>query len=97
MSNFAICDINGKQYKIESGKVFEASEVSAENLEIKVLAIVKDDKLDLGKPYLTEKLKIKVLEQVKKAKIRVAKFHAKANYRKVTGYRQKALKLLWES
>lgn len=97
MSNFAICDIGGKQYKIEPNKIFEASGISAENLVIKVLAMVKGDKLALGKPYLKEDLKIKVLGEIKKAKIRVAKFHAKANYRKVTGYRQKALKLLWES
>ncbi len=96
MLNFAICDINGKQYKIEPGKIFEVSGGSGENPEIKVLAMVKNDKLNLGKPYLKEDLKIKVLGEIKKAKIRVAKFHAKANYRKVTGYRQKALQLLWE-
>ena len=97
MSTFAICDIGGKQYKIEPGKVFEVSGVSAESLDVKVLAMFKDDKLDLGKPYLKDILKIKVLGEIKKAKIRVAKFHAKANYRKVTGYRQKALQLEWDN
>ena len=68
-----------------------------DNVASKLLMVVEDDKVKLGKPYLDEKIKIKKLEDIKKKKIRVAKFHAKANYRKVTGSRKRMTKIVLES
>ena len=89
MINFVIGEINGKQYKIEENKPFLIDKMEGKEIEAQVLCIVKDDNIELGKPYLKKKIKLEILEDVKGKKIRVAKFHAKANYRKVTGSRPK--------
>ena len=95
MIKYAICEIGGKQYKLVPKVPVEVDLVAGE-IEAKVLMIV-NDKVKLGSPYINEKLKIKKLEDLTKRKIRVAKFHAKANYRKVTGSRRKITKIVLES
>ncbi len=98
MLKYAICEIAGKLYKIEPNKPFQillSSQVS--NLEAAVLLAVDDKKVQIGKPYLKEKLKLKVLETFKGKKIRVAKFHAKANYRRVKGFRPKFVKVVLDN
>ncbi len=95
---YAICEINGKQYKVESNKPFEVDLVEgAKNIEASVLLMVDQGKLNLGKPYLKEKMKLEVLAEYKKDKIRVAKFHAKANYRKVTGSRRQVTQVVFKA
>lgn len=88
MLNYAIVEISGRQYKIEPGKsILVDSLGDIKNLDCdKVLLLSDDDKLSIGKPYLKEVLKFTV-EEARGEKIRVAKFHAKANYRKVRGSR----------
>ena len=95
MIKYAICEIGGKQYKLVPKVPVEVDLVSGE-LEAKVLMVV-NNKIKLGSPYLSEKLNIKKLEDLTKRKIRVAKFHAKANYRKVTGSRRKVSKIVLEA
>ena len=95
MIKYAICEIGGKQYKLVPKVPVEVDLVAGE-IEAKVLMIV-NDKVKLGSPYINEKLKIKKLEDLTKRKIRVAKFHAKANSRKVTGSRRKITKIVLES
>lgn len=91
---FAIVQISGRQYKVNEGKsllvdflgdikTFEAD---------KILLIADDDGVKIGKPYLTDKLMFNV-ETIKKDKIRVATYHAKANYRRVKGIRPLKSKL----
>lgn len=65
--------------------------------DVPVLVLAEDSKIKIGKPYLKEKLKLKVLETFKGKKIRVAKFHAKANYRRVKGYRSILSKVVLSS
>lgn len=91
MLNYAICEISGKQYKVVPGKAFEVSFQGEENSEIEanILLLAMDDKLKIGNPYLKEKLTLKCIENIKGSKIKVSKFHAKANYRRTTGYRSK--------
>lgn len=98
MLKYAICEIGGKQYRVEPGKPFEVGIPSAGNiLEANVLIKLDDGKIQVGKPYLKEKLKLKVLETVKGKKIRIAKFHAKANYRRVRGFRPQISKVILEA
>ncbi len=87
---YAICEINGKQYKVLPNKPFEVDWLGDDQKEVsaKVLLLADNEKLEIGSPYLKEELKLTNLETVKKPKIRVAKFHAKANYRKVKGFRR---------
>ena len=95
MLNYAICEISGKQYKIIPGKVFEISlQKEGKDIEADVLLLSEDGKLEVGTPYLKKRLTIKRVEDTKGPKIRVNKFHAKANYRRSIGYRSKITKVV---
>lgn len=96
MSKYAVCEIAGKQYKVEPGKPFDVNLTVEKSLEVPVLMSVDDNKVTVGKPYLKEKFALKVLAQKKGPKIRVAKFHAKANYRRVRGHRAELSTLVWD-
>lgn len=96
MLNYAICEISGKQYKVVPGQTFEVSLLSpGDKILANVLLLYEDNKLQIGKPYLKEKLTFKRIEDIKGKKIRVSKFHAKANYRKTIGFRPKLTKVVW--
>ena len=89
---YAVVTSGGKQYKVIEGQVLEIDKIEAEsgaNYTLdKVLLTVDGDSIHVGTPYLKDTVVIaKVLEQVKGDKIRVAKFKAKARYRKVQGFR----------
>lgn len=96
MLNYAICEISGKQYKIVPGQTLEVAlqKGSDQDIEANVLLVSEDGKLKIGNPFLKEKLLLKRLESGKGEKIRVSKFHAKANYRRTTGYRSKITKVV---
>lgn len=96
MLNYAICEISGKQYKVVPGKAIEvAFQGEADSdIEANVLLLSEGDKLTIGSPYLKDKISLKRLENGKGEKIRVSKFHAKANFRKTTGYRSKITKVV---
>ena len=96
MSKYAVCQILGKQYKILPGVPFNVDKSDeVKKIEADVLLISTDGKIEVGKPILKEKISLDVLEQVKGEKVRVAKFHAKANFRRVTGMRPKYTKVVW--
>lgn len=83
---YAVVEIAGKQYLAEPDKELVVGNLGdVKSIETdKVLLIADEEKLELGKPYLKGTLKFDVVG-VDKRKIRVAKFHAKANYRRVMG------------
>ncbi len=87
---YTIFELSGRQYLIEPGKTIEVDLLQAEkSLKVEnVLLKVDGDKIQIGTPYLKDSLELEVVGNVKKDKIRVAKFHAKANYRKVIGSRR---------
>lgn len=95
---YTICEIAGKQYKLTPGNpvLVDLLNLSEGEKEVKVKALAKSDgdKLEIGTPYLKEEVKLEVLEQVKGEKIRVAKFHAKANFRRVNGHRAKLTRVV---
>ena len=96
MVTYAVCEINGKQYKVIPNKEVTVDlQEDKKDLQASVLLLSEDGKLKIGKPYLKEKLDLKNLGDASLAKIRVAKFHAKANFRKVTGSRAKVTKVIW--
>jgi large subunit ribosomal protein L21 len=98
MFNYAVCEISGKQYKVVPGVQFNvALQEETKEISAKVLMLVEGDKVQVGSPYLTQELKLKVLENGMDKKIRVAKFHAKANYRRVRGYRSKITKVVYSA
>ncbi len=91
---YAVIATGGKQYKVEEGAILEVEKLDVEaDKELtfdQVLLYVADDTVVVGQPTLTDiTVTAKVLDQIKGEKIRVAKFKAKARYRKVTGHRQR--------
>ena len=96
MLNYAVCEIGGKLYKLMSNQemMIDFQGDKEQEIEAKVLLLAEDGKLKLGKPYLKEKITLKVLGSLKGKKIRVAKFHAKANYRRLKGARAKLTKVI---
>ena len=97
MLNFAICEISGKQYKILPNQPIEVDWLGEEEKKIDAQVLLRSDegKTEIGSPYLKEKLTLDILETTRGEKIRVAKFHAKANFRKVTGHRSKKTKVVY--
>ena len=96
MLNYAICEISGKQYRVIPGETLEVNlqRGADQNIEAKVLLLSEDGKLKIGNPYLKDSLKLERVGDVKGKKIRVSKFHAKANYRKTVGFRSKITKVV---
>lgn len=94
MLKYLVCEIGGKQYKVVPGKPINIDwqGVDVKNIEVPVLLKSQDNKVEIGKPYLKDKIKLECLGEIKGEKIRVAKFHAKANYRRVLGFRPKYTK-----
>lgn len=96
MSDYAICEISGKQYKLIPNNPIEVDFLNeVKEVEVAVLLLSQGGKVKIGNPYLKEKLNLKFVETTRGDKIRVAKFHAKANYRRVIGHRSKQTKLVW--
>lgn len=97
MSNYAICEISGKQYKVIPNQALEVDFQGEgdKDIEANVLLLSENEKLKIGNPYLKEKLTLKYLGNIKGSKIKVRKFHAKANYRRTTGFRSKLTKVMW--
>lgn len=95
MLQYAICEILGKQYKVLPSHAIQIDwqKDSPDTVEAKVL-LLNDGKIRIGNPYLKEKLILKSQGMGSGEKIRVSKYHAKANYRKVKGSRRKFLKVI---
>ena len=90
---YAVVKTGGKQYKVSAGDVVEVEKLDlAKDAQVKfdsVLLYADDGVFSVGQPYINGvSVNGTVLEQKKGEKIRVAKFKAKARYRKVTGHRQ---------
>lgn len=96
MLNYAVCEIGGKQYKIYPNQTFEIPyQEETHDVEVSVLLLAENSKVKLGSPYLKEKITLKGVGNTLGKKIRVSKYHAKANDRKVTGIRPKFTKVSW--
>lgn len=99
---YAVIVQSGKQYKVKPGDIIEVDRLeAAQATKIvlpEVLLYVNEDKVEIGTPFVKEvTIAAKVLEHKKGEKIRVAKFKAKARYRKVIGFRPYLTKLQIET
>ncbi len=101
MLNYYLVEISGKVYKIEPRKEYLVNFLKDEKIleTDRVLMESAEGGIKLGYPYLKKILKFEVLAHSKGKKIRVAKYSAKANYRKVKGLTPvfSRIKLLKES
>lgn len=90
---YVIVESGGKQYKASEGDVLEVERLKAQPGEgytfKKVLLYTADGVCKIGQPQLSGiTVAGKIIDHVRGEKIRVAKFKAKAKYRRVTGHRQ---------
>lgn len=93
---YSVIQIGSRQYKIERDQTIEIDKLQEEAKTLmveKILLIVDENKVLIGTPYLKEKIELEVLGNVKKDKIRVATYKAKANYRRVIGQRRQMTKV----
>ena len=87
---YAVIQTGGKQYKVSEGQTLEVDKLDAKDGFVtfeKVLLLVSDENVEIGKPLLNTNVKAKLLEQKKGDKIRVAKFKSKVRYRRISGFR----------
>jgi large subunit ribosomal protein L21 len=95
---YAVITSGGKQYKVTEGQVIEVDKLPVEAGSTfafeQVLLSVDGSSVNLGSPYINNVVvTADVVEQTKGDKIRVAKFKAKARYRKVQGFRAQLTKV----
>lgn len=99
--NYAVIKTGGKQYKVTQGEVITVERVPVgpnEMLTFPVLMAAEDGKVEFGQPLIEGFVVTgKVLEHIRGEKLRIAKFKAKARYRRVTGHRQELSKVMIET
>ena len=93
---YAVVLAGGKQYKVSEGDILEIDKIAIQDSYTfsQVLLYVDGDEKMVGTPALSGVVVTAgVLENKKGKKIRVAKFKAKARYRKVMGFRPSLTKI----
>nr|YP_010201394.1 ribosomal protein L21 [Skeletonema grevillei]YP_010201452.1 ribosomal protein L21 [Skeletonema grevillei]UAM92034.1 ribosomal protein L21 [Skeletonema grevillei]UAM92086.1 ribosomal protein L21 [Skeletonema grevillei] len=98
---YAIVEISGRQFWIETGKYYDLNRIPTElGKEItlnRVLLVNNDGELLIGKPYLDSvKVKGKILEHLRGRKTIVYKMRPKKKTRKKQGHRQDLTRVLIE-
>ncbi len=96
--NFAVIKAAGKQYKVTPGSILEVDKIEGEkgkNISFDEVLLLGDDKTTLiGTPLVKNaSVTAKIVDQIKGDKVRVAKFKAKARFRRVTGFRSQLTKI----
>lgn len=90
---YAVIRTGGKQYKVSPGQKLKIETLKAAageqvNFE-EVLLVSKDDKIQLGAPYIKgAKVSAKVLDHGRHKKIRIIKFKRRQHYDRQAGHRQ---------
>ncbi len=99
---YAIIETGGKQYRVEEGSIVNVellpAEVGSPVDFDRVLAVKKENRLQVGQPYIEGALvRGKVLDHGKGRKIIVFKYKSKKNYRRKQGHRQPYTRVMIES
>ncbi len=90
---YAIIEAGGQQFKVSPGDTIKVQKLSHEGgNEIsldKVLMVSKDDKVQVGKPFIKNaSVKAEIKGDGKSAKVLVYKQKPRKGYRKLNGHRQ---------
>ncbi|MBR2282030.1 MAG: 50S ribosomal protein L21 [Spirochaetales bacterium] len=90
---YALVEILGKQYKAEEGKSVQVdlvdAEIGAKVTYDSVLAVVKEDDVKFGAPYVEgASIEATLESNTKGDKVRVFKYHRRKGYRRTQGHRQ---------
>ena len=96
---YAIVEISGRQFWIETGKYYDFNRISTDlGKEItlnRVLLLNNDGNILVGQPYLESvKIKAKILEHLRGKKTIVYKMRPKKKTRKKQGHRQELTRVL---
>lgn len=96
--NYAVIKASGKQYKVTPGLILDVDKIEGEKDKLltfsEVLLTGDGEKISVGTPLVTgATVTAKIVDQVRGEKVRVAKFKAKARYRRVTGFRASLTKI----
>lgn len=99
---YAIVEISGRQFWIETGKYYDFNLISIElGKQIilnRVLLLNNDGEILIGKPYLeTVTIQGKILEHLRGKKTIVYKMKPKKKTRKKQGHRQELTRVLIEN
>lgn len=92
----AVFQLGSRQYLIKPGQTIEVDRLPEDTKSLsidKVMLIVDDGKVEVGEPYLKQILNFKVVGNVRKPKVRVETYKAKANYRRVIGQKREMTKI----
>ena len=98
---YAIVEISGRQFWIETGKYYDFNRISLDLgkqiLLTRVLLFNNNGEILIGKPYLESvKIKGKILEHFRGRKTIVYKMRPKKKTRKKQGHRQNLTRILIE-
>ena len=98
---YAIVEISGRQFWIETGKYYDFNRIPTElgkKITLnRVLLLNNDGDVLIGKPYLeTVKIKGKILEHLRGKKTIVYKMRPKKKTRRKQGHRQELTRVLIE-
>ena len=98
---YAIVEISGRQFWIETGKYYDFNRIPTElGKQItlnRVLLLNNEGDVLIGKPYLESvKIKGKILEHLKSKKTIVYKMRPKKKTRRKQGHRQELTRVLIE-
>ena len=88
---WAVIEIGKRQYKVEKGQTLSVQRLKQEGKTSfdKVLLLCKDDKVEVGTPYLKNvKVEADILGEKKSEKVIVYKYKRRKKYRKRRGHRQ---------
>ena len=92
MAKFSVIKVSGKQYLVKNGDEILVDKLESkvnEQIALDTLLSFDDEKLSmqLGKPNITTKTKVKIIEHLKGEKINILKFKSKVRYTKRQGFR----------
>lgn len=99
MARLAVIKTGGKQYLVKMNDEIIVNYIPGnkekDTLDLETLSFFDEDggKVEMGSPALASSVKAEIISHLKGDKIRVAKFHAKVRYRRVTGFRPMLTKL----
>ena len=99
---YAIIETGGKQFKVQEGDSLRIEKLDEEVGAVveldKVLAVVTDGDVVLGKPYVEgAKVSLKITEHGRGEKVLVFKYKPKKKYRRIRGHRQSYTNVLIEA
>jgi len=90
---FAVIKTGGKQYLVAPGQKLKVEKIDApEGADVvlgEVLLVADGEKVDIGQPLVEgAKVEARVIQQGRKKKVIVFRYHSKTRYRKKKGHRQ---------